>query len=83
MKVPDLPPDREVLLIPQNITVQVKGGVQQLSETDNTKIIALVDFNTILNDSTGAVTPRFLLPKGMDVVSFKPDKIQYVIKKKI
>jgi YbbR domain-containing protein len=83
LKVPDLPPDREVLLIPQNITVQLKGGVKQLSETDNTKIMALIDFNTILNDSTGAVAPRFLLPKGMDVISFKPDKIQYVIKKKI
>jgi YbbR domain-containing protein len=83
LKVPNIPPDRDVLLIPQSIKVQVKGGVTQLSEIDNSRILAFIDFNTILIDTTGAVTPKFTLPVGMNVISFKPDKIQYIIKKKI
>ncbi len=83
LKIPNIPSDRDVFLIPQSINVQLKGGVKQLSEIDNTKIIAVIDYNTIYNDTTGSVIPVFSLPEGMNVIHFKPDKIQYVIKKKI
>jgi YbbR domain-containing protein len=82
IKIPNIPPDKEVLLIPQNITVQLKGGVNQLSAVDAGKINAIIDFRSILNDTTGALTPVFSLPEGCVVTSVKPDKIQYVIKKK-
>jgi len=82
LKIPDLPQDYDVLLIPQNINIELKGGVKQLSEIDNNKILAIIDYKTILADTTGAVVPRFVLPEGMKVISYKPDKIQYVIKKK-
>ena len=82
MKVSNTPSDRDVLLIPQNIDVQLKGGVKQLSELDNGKIFANIDYNTIFNDTTGSVSPYFTLPEGLKVISFKPEKIQYVIKKK-
>lgn len=83
LKVSDIPLDRDVLLIPQSIIVQLKGGVKQLSDIDNNRIVAAIDYATILKDTTGAVAPTFVLPVGMSVISFRPDKIQYVIKKKI
>ncbi len=83
LKIPNIPPDRDVFLIPQSVDVQLKGGVKQLSEIDNTRILAVIDYNTIFNDTTGSVVPVFSLPEGMNVIYFKPDKIQYVIKKKI
>ena len=83
VKIPNVPEDREVLLIPQLISVQLKGGVNQLASLDNSGILATVDFNELLIDTTGSVPPRFLLPEGIAVILSQPDKIQYVIKKKM
>jgi hypothetical protein len=82
VKVPNIPEDREVLLIPQMISLQVKGGVNQLANLDNSRIRAVVDFNELLSDTTGSVAPSFSLPEGMAVLSASPERIQYVIKKK-
>lgn len=82
LKVPNVHPDKEVLLIPQSVSIQLKGGVNQLSAVDVSKINAFIDFSSILADTTGALSPRFELPEGCVVTSVKPDKIQYVIKKK-
>jgi YbbR domain-containing protein len=82
IKVTNVPHDKDVLLIPQIITVNVKGGVNQLAGLDNSKIFAEVDYNKLLSDTTGAVSPKFILPAGVTVFYAKPDKIQYVIKKK-
>lgn len=82
VKVPNLPSDREVLLIPQAVTVQLKGGVNQLAAVDASRINALINFSTILTDTTGSLLPMFEVPEGCSVIAVKPDKIQYVIKKK-
>ena len=78
----NIPSDKDVLLIPQILTVNLKGGVNQLANTDNTKIFASVDYNELLKDTIGAVIPKFSVPDGILVLNYKPDKIQYVIKKK-
>jgi len=82
IKVPNVPDDKEVLLIPQNVTVQLKGGVNQLAQIENSRIIAKVDYFKILSDTTGSVAPYFEIPPGCVVIAVKPDIIQYVIKKK-
>jgi YbbR domain-containing protein len=82
IKVPNVPADKEVLLIPQTITLQIKGGVNQLASVDPSKINAVIDYYSILNDTTGSLSPSYQLPEGCSVISMKPDKIQYVIKKK-
>lgn len=82
IKVTNIPHDKDVLLIPQIISVNVKGGVNQLAGLDNSKILAEIDYKDLLRDTTGAVSPRFILPAGVTVFYAKPDKIQYVIKKK-
>ena len=80
--VPGTPNDKEVLLIPQTVSIQLKGGVNQLSSIDITKIRAKIDYHKILSDSTGSLTPEFDIPPGCTVISVKPETIQYVIKKK-
>jgi hypothetical protein len=49
----NVPSDKDVLLIPQIVTV-IKGGVNQLANIDNTKILAHVDYNDLLKDTTAA-----------------------------
>lgn len=82
IKVPYIPDDKEVLLIPQTISVQLKGGVNQLAAVDNSKIIATINYNNILADTTGSLIPKFELPEGCLIISVKPETIQYVIKKR-
>lgn len=82
VKVSNIPTDREVLLIPQMVTIQLKGGVNQLSAVDVSRINSFINFNNILSDTTGALSPVFEVPEGCVVTAVRPDKIQYVIKKK-
>lgn len=82
INVVNVPSDKDVLLIPQILTVNLKGGVNQLANIDNMKIFANVDYNDLMKDTVGAVMPRFSVPEGIFVLYYKPDKIQYVIKKK-
>jgi YbbR domain-containing protein len=82
IRVPNTPEDKDVLLIPQTVSVQLKGGVNQLAKIDNSKINAFIDYNKILSDTTGSLIPGFELPEGCTVIGFKPEFIQYVIKKK-
>jgi YbbR domain-containing protein len=80
--ITDVPGDKEVLLIPENVTVHLKGGVNQLAALDPSKIFASLGYNGIFADTTGAVAPKFDLPEGTSLIGIKPEKIQYVIKKK-
>lgn len=82
IKVSNIPPDKDVMLIPQNANLQLRGGVRQLSELDNSKIVASLDFFELLVDTTGAVIPKYSLPEGIKIITSKPEKIQYIIKKK-
>ncbi len=82
IRVTGVPADKEVLLIPENVAVHLKGGVNQLAALDPSKIIAALGYNAIFADTTGAVEPIFDLPEGTSLVGIKPEKIQYVIKKK-
>lgn len=82
IKVPNVPADKEVLLIPQTVSIQLKGGVNQLASVDTGKIDAEINFSEILNDTTGSLIPKFRLPEGCVVISIQPERIQYVIKKK-
>jgi YbbR domain-containing protein len=82
IKVPNTPVDKEVLLIPQTVTVELKGGVNQLAKIDNSRINAFIDYNRIISDTTGSLVPGFNLPEGCTVTGVKPEYIQYVIKKK-
>jgi len=82
LSVPNTPADKEVLLIPQSVSVQLKGGVNQLANVEPGSIRAMIDYNNILSDSTGSLVPVFEVPEGCTVISVKPETIQYVIKKR-
>lgn len=82
VRISNLPQDRDVLLIPQYANLHLRGGVNQLAGIDKSKLSAEIDFKDLLFDTTGAVTPKFLMPEGVTLLSANPDKIQYIIKKK-
>ncbi|MCX7878729.1 MAG: hypothetical protein N2510_08850 [Ignavibacteria bacterium] len=82
VSVLNIPPDKDVLLIPQVLTVQLKGGVNQLASLDNRSLIASIDYRDVMADTTGALKPNFKLPEGCVITKVSPESIQYVIKKR-
>ncbi|HJY63147.1 MAG TPA: hypothetical protein VJ455_03250 [Ignavibacteria bacterium] len=80
--VSGLPDDKEVLLIPQSLNIRLRGGVNQLEAIDNSKIRAVLSYQSILSDSTGSVIPELIIPAGCILSQVLPEKIQYIIKKK-
>jgi len=82
IKVSQVPEDKEVLLIPQNLNIRLKGGVNQLSSIEQASIKAQINYSSILADTTGSLKPYFDIPDGCTIISVKPETIQYVIKKK-
>jgi len=80
--VSNVPPDKEVLLIPPKLKLYLRGGVEQLSKINPEEILAGIEFKSIENDSLGFVSPKISLPVDASVVKYEPQKFQYIIKKK-
>jgi YbbR domain-containing protein len=78
----NVPPDKEVLLIPPKLKLYLKGGVEQLAKINPDEIFANVEYKQIENDSLGYITPKITLPVDATVVNYEPRKFQYIIKKK-
>jgi hypothetical protein len=77
------PPDRELIFIPPKIEVVVRGGIARLSSLSDGDIRILVPYNRILADTTGIVEPGILFPQGLQLVSKRPERVQYIVRKRI
>jgi YbbR domain-containing protein len=78
----NIPPDKDVLLIPPKLNLYLRGGVEQLSQINPSEINVSIEYNKIENDTLGFVTPTIELPVDAEVINFEPQKFQYIIKKK-
>jgi YbbR domain-containing protein len=81
--VSDVPEDKEVLLIPPKVSVSVRGGVDQLAKIAPSDISATVSFETIEVDTLGFVVPEIAIPDETNLLKSEPQKLQYIIKKKL
>jgi len=78
-----VPKNKEVILIPPKIDLIVRGGVEQLSALGNDRFKASVDYGMILTDSTGYTDPIVVSPKGVQLVTKKPERMQFIIRTKL
>jgi YbbR domain-containing protein len=76
------PPDRDILLNPGNISVILRGGVDQLAKLDPMTIHAKVIYDALLFDSVSSVKPLIEIPKGIEVLSTEPKELKFVVRKK-
>lgn len=75
------PVNVDVILIPNTISCTFRGGVNILGKVTLNDIIATVDYNTVISDTLGFVRPEIQSPENINLLSVKPDKLKYVIKK--
>ena len=83
VKIPDSPPDREVILIPPKIDLIARAGIRRLSVLSGGDFRVTVEYRQILADSTGTIEPVVAGPTDIQVVSRRPEKLQYIVRKKL
>jgi hypothetical protein len=78
-----IPPSREIIFIPPRVDLVARGGIKQLTALSPADIRVHVPYDALLNDTTGTVDPVVTGPPGIQFVSRKPERLQYVIRKRL
>ena len=82
VEVMDLPEGVEVILIPPRVEVVARGGITQLSNLNPGEVRIQALYGDIAGDTTGMISTRILLPEGLQLVTKRPEHLQYVIRKR-
>jgi hypothetical protein len=77
----DLPVDRDVVLLPNKITVSVRAGIEILGKMAKKNIKAYVKYRDIVLDTLGSIIPKIDLPQNTTLEYTKPERLRYIIKK--
>ena len=78
-----LPPNRDVIFIPPKVEIVARGGIRQLASVLPVDFQVSVDYASILNDTTGFIDPRVTPPSGVQVVAQRPERLQYIVRKRL
>ncbi|MFO7448338.1 MAG: hypothetical protein R6W90_18405 [Ignavibacteriaceae bacterium] len=81
VEVMDVPPDRDVVLLPNKITVGIRGGIDILGKVGPEQIRAFTHYRDIVIDTLGSIKPRIELPENTSLLYTKPERMRYIIKK--
>jgi hypothetical protein len=77
----DVPPDRDVVLLPNKVSFGVRGGIDILGKLDKDQFEAFVFYRHVVLDTLGNVTPQVRIPENTNLLYLKPQRLRYVIKK--
>lgn len=83
LELTSVPPHREVILSSRNVDIVIRGGIEQLAAVEPASIRATIDYRVILADTSGIVEPEVSVPSGLRIVRVSPERIQYVIRRKL
>src|SRR5260370_41408849 len=78
-----VPQGKEVIFIPSRIDLIIRGGIEQLARVTGTDFQAIVEFRRLVEDSAGTVVPGITAPPDVKVISRKPDRFQFIIRKRL
>jgi hypothetical protein len=81
VRINDLPVDRDVILLPNKISVGIRGGIEILGTMTKDEIKAYVNYRDIVLDTLGSVVPHVEIPKNTTLKDIKPARLRYIIKK--
>ena len=83
VQVSAVPSNREVILIPPRIEIVVRAGIRQLSALSVGDFRAVTEYAGIAADSTGAVDTDVSCPQGVQLVTKRPEHLQYIVRKRL
>jgi len=77
----DVPADREVVLLPNKISIGLHGGIDILGKLTGDDLRAYVNYRDVVLDTLGGIIPKLESPGNVSVQYIKPDQLRYIIKK--
>ena len=83
VEVRSTPASREVIVIPPKIEIVVRGGIEQLANLSPGEFHVHADYEKILADTTGYLDPEVATPPDIQLVSKRPERLQYVVRTKL
>jgi hypothetical protein len=81
VKVENIPPDRDVVLIPNIISCGLRGGINIIGKVSPDQINATIAYRDIIMDTIGALKPKITIPPNTQLIFTKPEELRYIIKK--
>jgi hypothetical protein len=78
-----IPGNREVIFIPPRVDIVARGGIKQLANLAPSDFQVRVQYTTIVADTTGFIDPNISGPDGIQVVTKRPDRVQYIVRKRL
>ena len=81
VKIYDIPNDREIIVLPNKISIGVKGGLQFLGKVTPDQFKVSVNYRNIVSDTLGSIMPDIQMPPNLSLIYVKPERLRYIIKK--
>jgi hypothetical protein len=81
--VKGVPANREVILIPSRIEIVVRAGIRQLSALTAGDFQVETQYAGIASDSTGSIDTDVSCPAGVQLVTKRPEHLQYIVRKRL
>lgn len=79
--VNNIPPDRDVVLIPNIISCSLRGGINIIGKITSDQIKASINYSDVVLDTVGALKPNIIIPANTKLLFIKPEELRYIIKK--
>lgn len=77
----DVPPDRDVVLLPNKVGCSIRGGIDILGKLSSDDFKSFVYYRDIVFDTLGTIVPRMDLPVNTSLIYIKPEHVRYIIKR--
>lgn len=76
-----VPNDRTVLVMPDKIKLSLRAGINYLGKIKNEDIRVSLNYQDIIQDTIGSLSPYIEVPKYTKILSKNPERVKYIIKK--
>jgi YbbR domain-containing protein len=83
VEVLNLPANRDLICIPPKLEIVARGGIRQLANLMSSDFQVVVDFDETLTDSTQTLAPKVTGPAGITIVTRKPERVQYIVRRRL
>jgi hypothetical protein len=77
------PQNYEVIFIPPKMDLTVRGGIDQLVRVSADDFEASVPYESLVRDSTDVVVPSVSGPSEVSIISRRPERFRFIIRKKL
>ena len=81
VKIYDIPTDRDIIILPNKISIGVKGGIEFLGKVTPDQFKVSVNYRNIVTDTLGSIMPDIQIPPNLSLIYIKPERLRYIIKK--